>query len=59
MSEFEKEELMTRILATTDAEKVLITSVIPSEILFAELIKRDRVQREKLINIMDLSKGGV
>ena len=59
MSEFEKEELMTRILATTDEEKILITSVMPSEILFAELIKRDRVQREKLNNIMDLTIGGV
>jgi hypothetical protein len=59
MSEFEKEELMTRILATTDEEKILIASVMPSEILFAELIKRDRVQREKLNNIMDLTIGGV
>lgn len=51
MSEFQKEELTTRIIATSEEEKILIASLIPSEILFAELINRDRAQRDKINRI--------
>ncbi len=54
MSEFEREELKSRVEAMTLEEKKQTIAVMPSELLFQELMFRDKVNRETLKRIETL-----
>lgn len=54
MSEFEREELKSRVEAMTLEEKKQTVALMPSELLFQELMIRDRANRETLKRVKDL-----
>lgn len=51
MSEFEREELKSRVEAMTLEEKKQTVALMPSELLFQELMIRDRANREVINRI--------
>ena len=54
MSEFEREEIKRRVEAMTLEEKKQTIAVMPSELLFQELMIRDRANREILNRVKSL-----
>lgn len=48
MSEFEREELKQRVEGMTLEEKKQTVALMPSELLFQELMIRDKANRETL-----------
>lgn len=52
MSELEKEELVNRITAMTVEEKIMVCSLLPSDILADEVKKRLLAQEQRLNNIV-------
>lgn len=51
MSEFEREELKQRVEGMTLEEKKQTVALMPSDLLFQELMFRDRANRETLNRI--------
>ena len=54
MSEFEREELKQRVEGMTLEEKKQTVALMPSDLLFQELMIRDRANREILSRVKDL-----
>ena len=51
MSEFEREELTNRINAMSLEEKMLVCSLLPSELLAIEVKVRLQEQEQKIFNV--------
>jgi len=56
MSELERDELICRIKAMSLEEKELVIKVFPSDILYQEINRRDRVSREVIGSIKNTLK---
>ena len=52
MSELEKEELVNRITAMTVEEKIMVCSLLPTDILVEEIKTRLLMQEQRLSNIV-------
>lgn len=56
MSEMERDELVCRIKAMSLEEKELVIKVFPSDILYQEINRRDKVSREVIGSIKNTLK---
>jgi len=54
MSEFEREELKSKVEGMTLEEKKQTIALMPSDLLFQELMFRDRASRETLNRVKSL-----
>jgi hypothetical protein len=54
MSEFEREELKSRVEGMTLEEKKQTVALMPSDLLFQEFMIRDKANRETLKRVKDL-----
>lgn len=56
MSEMERDELVCRIKAMSLEEKELVIKVFPSDVLYQEINRRDKVSREVIGSIKNTLK---
>lgn len=56
MSEMERDELVCRIKAMSLEEKELVIKLFPSDILYQEINRRDKVSREVIGTIKNTLK---
>lgn len=56
MSEMERDELVCRIKAMSLEEKKLVIKLFPSDILYQEINRRDKVSREVIGSIKNTLK---